>query len=109
MAATCTFLFHNLGLTLGEAVGMVGVIMVTDLVYFGTIMPLAAILQVFAGTARHNALALLAVIIGVVVGSTLVLGLLIRNYRRLYRFISRKMAQVSLAKRRYGLARVPVN
>lgn len=110
MPATYTFLFHNLGVTLGEAVGLVGVIMTTDLVYFGTIMPLAAILQVFEGKARHNTLVLMAVIMGVVVGSALVLGVLVRNYRRVYHFVSRQMAKVSwLARRRYRLARGTVH
>jgi glycosyltransferase 2 family protein len=110
MAATYTFLYHNLGVTLGEAVGLVGVIMVTDLIYFGTIMPLAAIIQLFEGTSRQTPLPLVAVIMVVVVGSALVLGVLIRNYRRVYRFVSRQMARFSwLAKRRFRLARGAVH
>ncbi len=73
-------------------------------------MPLAAILQIFEGTARHNTLALLGVIMGVVLGSALVLGALVRNFRRVYRFVSRQMAKVSwLAQRRYRLARGTVH
>lgn len=110
MAATYTFLFYGMGLTLGEAVGLVGVIVMTDLVYFGTIMPLAAILQVFEGSARHNTLALMVLIMGVVVGAALVLGALVRNYRQVYRFVSRQLAKVSwLAGRRYRLARGTVH
>jgi uncharacterized protein (TIRG00374 family) len=110
MAATYTFLFNNLGMTLGEAAGLVGVIMVTDLIYFGTIMPLAAILQVFEGAARPDTLALMAVILGLVLGSALVLGVLVRNYRRIYHFVSRQMAKVAwLAHRRYRLARGTVH
>lgn len=106
MAATYTFLFHNLGLTLGEAIGLMGVITVTDLIYFGTVMPLAAILQVFEGAALHNTAVLMAVIMGVVGGSAMVLGALLRNYRRVYLFVSRQMAKVFwLASRRYRLAR----
>jgi uncharacterized protein (TIRG00374 family) len=106
MVATYTFLFHDLGITLGEAVGLVGVVIATDLVYFGTFMPLVVILQVFEGTAGHNTLALGVVIMGVVVGGALVLGALVRNYRRVYRFVSRQMVKVSwLARRRYRLAR----
>ena len=110
MAATYTLLYHNLGVTLGEAVGLVGVIMVTDLVYFGTVMPLAAILEIFSGSSRDITLALMAVILGVVAGSFLVFWALIRNYRRVYRFVSRQMAKVSwLASKRYRLARGTVH
>jgi uncharacterized protein (TIRG00374 family) len=110
MAATYTLLFHNLGVTLGEAVGLVGVIMVTDLTYFATIMPLAALLQIWQGTAWNDTLALMAVILGVVAASALVLWTLIRNYRQVYHLVSRRMARVSwLAAKRYRLARGTVH
>ncbi len=106
MAPTYTLLFHNLGLSLGEAVGLVGIIVVTDLTYFGTIMPVAAIFAVFEGTARQYTLTLMGIIMGVVLGSALVLLALVRNYRRVYRWVSRNMARFSwLARRRYRLAR----
>jgi uncharacterized protein (TIRG00374 family) len=109
MPATYTFLFHNLGLKLGEAVGLVGLIVVTDLVFYGTLMPVAAVFQLWEGTQLHHAFRLVAVLLVVVAGGALALGLLVRHYRKIYHFISRQMAKVSwAAKRRYRLARTTV-
>jgi uncharacterized protein (TIRG00374 family) len=109
MPATYTFLFHNLGLTLGEAIGLVGVIVLTDLTYFGTIMSLAALVQVLQGTGLDS-LRLVEVILVVIVGGTLVLGVLILNFRRIYHLVSRQMGKTSwLAGHRYRLARGTVN
>jgi uncharacterized protein (TIRG00374 family) len=109
MPATYTFLFHNLGVGVPEAVGLVGLIMVTDLVFYGTLMPLAAVTQVFEVGAQPNALHLVAVIMTVIVGAALALWSLGRHYRRVCNFIGRQMGKVSwLAGRRYRLARATV-
>jgi glycosyltransferase 2 family protein len=107
MPATYTFLFHNLGLDLGEAMGLVGVIMLTDLVYFGTVMTVAAIVQIFEGM---QSLRLVGLLLAVIAGGTLFLILVILNFRRLYHFVSRQMGKFSwLASRRYRLARGTVH
>jgi uncharacterized protein (TIRG00374 family) len=106
MAATYTFLFHNLGVELGEAVGLVGLIVVTDLAFYGTLMPLAAFSQIFEGTPLQSAFQLVTIILVIVVGGALFLWMLVRHYRRIYHLVSRQMAKVAwLAKRRYRLAR----
>lgn len=109
MPATYTFLFHNLGLTLGEAIGLVGVIVLTDLTYFGTVMSVAALIQIFEGTGL-NSLRLVGVILSAIVGGALVLGLLILNFRRVYHFVSRQMGKIPwLAGYRFRLARGTVH
>ena len=109
MPATYTFLFHNLGLTVGEAVGLVGVIVLTDLTYFGTILSLAALVQIFRGPGFED-LKLLALILAVVVGGALFLVVLILNFRRAYHCVSRLMGKIPwLAGYRYRLARGTVN
>jgi len=109
MPATYTFLFHNLGLTVGEAVGLVGVIMLTDLAYFATILSLAVLVQLFRGPGFED-LRLLAVILAVVVGGVLILVLLILNFRCVYHCVSRLMGKIPrLADYRYRLARGTVN
>lgn len=109
MPATYTFLFHNLGLTVGEAVGLVSIIVLTDLTYFGTVMSLAALIQVFRGPGLKD-LKLLAVILAIVVGGVLILILLILNFRRVYHCVSRLMGKIPwLADYRYRLARGTVN
>jgi len=109
MPATYTFLFHNLGLTLGEAIGLVGVIVLTDLTYFGTIMSVAALVQILEGTGLQS-LRLVGVILSVIVGGALVIGVLIWNFRRIYHVVSRQMGKISwLAGYRYRLARGTVH
>jgi uncharacterized protein (TIRG00374 family) len=109
MPATYTFLFHNLGVTVGEAVGLVSIIMLTDVTYFGSIMILAMAGEFFGGAAQFS-LDMVAPVLVVVAGGALVIVLLITNFRRIYHFVSRQMAKVSwLARRRYRLARGTVH
>ena len=109
MAATYTFLFHNLGVTIGEAVGLVSIIMLTDVTYFGSIMLLAMAAEFFGGGGQFS-LDMVAPIFTVVAGGALVIVLLITNFRRIYHFVSRQMAKVSwLASRRYRLAKGTVH
>jgi len=109
MAATYTFLFHNLGITVGEAVGLFSIIMLTDVIFFGSTMILAMAVQFFGG-ADHLSLQMAAPMLAVVAGGAVVMMLLIINFRRVYHFVSRQMAKVSwLARRRYSLAQGTVH
>jgi len=109
MPATYTFLFHNLGMDVAEAVGLVGLIVVTDLAFFGTLMPVAAVIQLVEPGTKHDTLQLLGVIIPVIVGSALVFWLLGRHYRKVCLFIGEEMGKVVwLAKYRYRLARATI-
>jgi uncharacterized protein (TIRG00374 family) len=106
MPATYTFLFHNLGVTVGEALGLVGIIVVTDLVYFATIMGLAVLVEIFIGTGAQHSPKLAALIAVIIVGGALAFAALILNFRRVYHFVGRQMERVPwLARKRYGLAR----
>ena len=49
MPATYTLLFHHLGITVGEAFGLVSAIVVTDLVFFALLMIMAIIGEIFSG------------------------------------------------------------
>jgi uncharacterized protein (TIRG00374 family) len=106
MPATYTFLFHNLGVTVGEALGLVGIIVVTDLVYFASIMGLAILVEVFIGTGAQHSPKLAALIAVIIVGGALAIAALVLNFRRVYRFVGRQMEKVPwLARKRYSLAR----
>ena len=106
MPATYTFLFHNLGNSVGEALGLVSVIVVTDLVYFGTIMTLAVLVEVFIGTGAQHSPKLAALIALIIVGGSLAFAALVLNFRRVYHFVGRQMEKVPwLACKRYSLAR----
>lgn len=106
MPAAYTFLFHNLGVTVGEALGLVSVIVVTDLVYFGTIMTLAVLVEVFIGTGAEHSPKLAALIMAIIVGGALLFTALVLNFRRVYHFVGRQMEKVPwLARKRYSLAR----
>ncbi|HZE21727.1 MAG TPA: lysylphosphatidylglycerol synthase transmembrane domain-containing protein [Desulfobaccales bacterium] len=109
MPATYTFLFHNLGVRVGEAIGLVGLIMVTDLIFYGAMMPLAAVVQVFEAGTKHNSFLLAGEVVVVVGGTILALWALVRHYRAVYHFVSRQMGKIRwLAKYRYRLARATV-
>jgi glycosyltransferase 2 family protein len=106
MPATYTFLFHNLGITVGEALGLVGVIVVTDLVYFATIMGLSVLVEIFIGTGAAHSPKLAALVAAVIVGGSLAFAALVLNFRRVYHFVSRQMEKVPwLARKRYSMAR----
>jgi uncharacterized protein (TIRG00374 family) len=109
MPATYTFLFHTLGVTIGEAVGLVSIIMLTDVTYFGSTMILAIAVEFFGGAGQFS-LKMVAPMLAVITGGALVIILLILNFRRVYHFVSRQMAKVSwLARRRYSLAKGTVH
>ncbi len=109
LPATYTFLFHNLGGGVAEAIGLVGIIVVTDLAFFATLMPLAAVLQLCEAGAKHNTLHLVAEVMVVVGGGALGLWGLARHYRAAWHFLARQMGKVPrLAKYRYRLGRATV-
>jgi uncharacterized protein (TIRG00374 family) len=106
MPATYIFLFHGLGVGVPAAVGLVGLIVVTDLVFYVTVMPLAALILWFEAGAQPDVLHLGAVVMLVVVGVTAILWNLGRYYRRICLCLGRRMGKVSrLARYRYRLAR----
>jgi glycosyltransferase 2 family protein len=109
MVPAYSFFFHNLGLSVGQSVGVVGLIVVTDLAFYGTLMPAAAILQFFESGAKHDVLSMVFFVFIVVIGAAILLGALVRHYRRVCSFMGRQMAKVSwLARRRWRLARSTV-
>jgi uncharacterized protein (TIRG00374 family) len=82
---------------------------VTDLAFYGTLMPLAAVVQLFEMGTTHDSVRLGIEVAVVVGGGAVVLGLLVRHYRAIYRFVGRQMAKVAwVAKYRYRLARTMV-
>jgi len=109
MAATYTYFFKEKGLRLGTALGMMAVIVVTDLLFYISMMPCAAVAMIFESHHRSGATTLLAVVLGVAAGGTLIFYALIRYYRRIYFFLSRRLAGFPwLARQRYQLARMIV-
>jgi hypothetical protein len=105
MPATYAFFLREMGMTLGKAFGLVASIVVTDLAFFGTLMPAAAFGMIFEAS-PHGSLRLVGLTLLIVVGGAAVLWALYRYYREVYNFLSRRMAKVPwLAKRRYRLAR----
>jgi glycosyltransferase 2 family protein len=109
MAGTYTYLFKQQGVSLGHAMGMLGVVVVTDLLVFASLMPCAALAMIFERPLGSNAADLMFLILATVAVGALALFFLSRNYRRIYRFLSRRLTRVPwLATRRYLLARMTV-
>ena len=109
MPATYIFLFHRLGVGVPEAAGLEGLIVVTDLVFYVTVMPLAALILLFEAGAKPDVLHLVAVVMLVVVGAAAIVLNLGRYYRRICIGIGRQMGKVPrLARYRYRLARATV-
>jgi len=107
LPATYTFLLRKLQLSFGSAMGLVSVIVLADVVYYGTLMPFAAFLLFFEG-APHTS-RMVATVAVVVAGGSGILWTLVRYYRPVCRFIGRQMGRVKwLAARRYRLARMTV-
>ena len=83
--------------------------MVTDLVFYVTVMPLAALILLFEAGAKPDVLHLVAVVMLVVVGAAAIVLNLGRYYRRICIGIGRQMGKVPrLARYRYRLARATV-
>ncbi|MEJ2672829.1 MAG: lysylphosphatidylglycerol synthase domain-containing protein, partial [Deltaproteobacteria bacterium] len=109
MPATYTYFFKSQGLRLGTAMGMMAVIVVTDLLFYISMMPCAAIAMLFEVHLKSNTTSLLAVVLGLAAVGTVGLYVLIRRYRQIYNFLSRRLDRISwLAQRKYKLARMIV-
>lgn len=109
MAATYTFLFTRLGFSLGTAAGVVGLIMVTDLAVYGTVLPLAAIIQASRGAGLNHGLRLAGLTLLVVAGGAALVRTLAQHHRRVWNFVGRQMARIPwLARRRWSAGRVTV-
>ena len=110
MPATYTLLFHHLGITVGEAFGLVSAIVVTDLVFFALLMIMAVIGEIFSGAASPSNLKLIFLTLLILGGGTALMVTLSLNFRRVYHYVSRQMAKVPwLARRRLRLARGTVH
>jgi len=108
MPVAYAFLFRNLKMSIGEAAGMIAVIVLMDIIFFGTLMPLAGVALLFQNSPRIT-YHMVAVIMAVVAGGSLMLWALIRFHRTACRLLGRRMATVQwLNRRRYRLARTTV-
>jgi uncharacterized protein (TIRG00374 family) len=103
---TYAFLFNRLGVTLGKSVGLAGLIVVTDLAIYGTILPLAAIIQLLTGAGQPRALRLVAIVVLVVAGGARLVWFAVRHHRRFCSFLGQQMGKSPrLARRRWRLGR----
>jgi len=110
MAATYTFLFNRLGLSLGRAAGIMGLIVVTDLSLYGTIMPAAALLQVLQGGWSYHNLRLVGLSLTVVAGGAYCFWALVRHHRFVCGFMGRQVSRVPwLARQHWRLGRATVD
>jgi glycosyltransferase 2 family protein len=109
MAATYAFLFTRWGLSLGTAVGVVGLIMVTDLAIYGSIITVAAIIQSLQMATPHSGIGLGLPTLLVVAGAAYLFWLLVRHHRRVIGFMARLMVKIPwLARRRWTIGRTTV-
>jgi uncharacterized protein (TIRG00374 family) len=107
LPVTYTFLLRKLKLTFGGAMGMVSVIILADVLYYGTLMPFAAFVLFFERTPHTSRLVALVAV--VVIGGCLILWALLKYYRPVCRHVGRQMGRVRwLASRRYRLGRMTV-
>jgi len=110
MAGTYTFLFNRLGLSLGRAAGVMGIIVVTDLALYGTIMPAAALIQVLQGGWSYQNLRLVVLSLALVAGGSYCFWALMRHHRPVCGFMGRQIGKVPwLARRRWRLGRATVD
>jgi uncharacterized protein (TIRG00374 family) len=108
MPVTYTFLLRKRKITFGSAMGMISVIVLFDVLFFGTLMPLAAIALLFEKSPETTS-RMVAVVTVVVMGGSLLLWAGSRYYRPVCRFVGHHMARWDwLARRRYRLARMTV-
>lgn len=108
MPVTYAFLFRQLGLNFGHAMGLLSIIVFLDILFFGLAMSGATAALFFSESFRglQGAVGLTLLVLG---GGGILLWLLIRYHRRLFQLVSRGMARISwLARYRYRLARVVV-
>ncbi len=108
MPATYTFLLKKLGLRFGQAMGMVTVLVILDMIFFGLFMAMASLALALSGTVDRLP-QLLGLSALVLVGGGALLWGLVRYHRPLFHVVGRLMGRVSwLARYRYPLARTIV-
>jgi uncharacterized protein (TIRG00374 family) len=108
MPVTYAFLFRKFGLNFGHAMGLLSIIVLLDILFFGLAMSGATVALVFSESIRSlpRAAGLTLVVVG---GGAVFLWLLISYHRRLFNLVSRGMGRIPwLARYRYRLARVVV-
>jgi len=107
LPVTYTFLLRRLKLSFGGSMGLVSVIVLADMIYYGSLMPAAAIVLFFERTPHTSRMA--AVVAVVIAGGSILLWTLVRYYRPVCGFLGRQMGRVRwLASRRYRLGRMTV-
>ena len=105
MPVAFAFLLKDLGLTAGRAVGLSGIMMALDFVFFIAVMMPSAIVMLAQHPMRKAGF-LLGLAATVAAGGLVFLWLVVRHYRRLFHFISRQMVRFRwTARRRYRFAR----
>ncbi len=110
MAATYAFLFHRLGLRVGKAVGLVGLMIVTDLAVYSAIMPMAALMQILQGGLSYRELRMAVMSLVVVAGGIYFFWVLVRHHRLAYGFVGRQLLMIPwLAQRRWRMGRAVVD
>jgi uncharacterized protein (TIRG00374 family) len=108
MPATYTFFLKKLGLRFGQAMGMVTVLVILDVIFFGLFMSLASLTLALGGR-LGNLFRLLELSALILIGGGVLLWVLIRYHRPFFHLVGRWMGRVSwLAKYRYPLARTIV-
>ncbi|WP_414041193.1 YbhN family protein [Acidithiobacillus sp. M4-SHS-6] len=109
MAATYALLLKRRGMDIGSAAGLVAVIVVFDLAFFGTFLPLAALWIAVQPQAVPGAQRLLAVIFTGAAFAALALLLLHRYHHGARILVDRVLGHLPIyARRRYAIARSTV-
>lgn len=108
LPVTYTFLLRKLKLSFGSAMGMVSVIVLMDVIFYGTLMPLAAVILFFEKAPHTSRMA--AIIAVLVIGASITLWALFKYYPAVCSFIGRWMDRVKwLAPYRLRLRRMFVD
>jgi uncharacterized protein (TIRG00374 family) len=105
---TYAFLLHKLKLSFGGSMGMVSLIILADVIFYGTLMPLAAVFLFIEKTPHTSRMVVMVAF--AVIGGSFILWVLIRYYRPVCLHVCRQMGRVRwFASRRYRLARTTVD
>ena len=92
LPVTYTFLLRKLKFSFGSAMGMVSVIVLMDVIFYGTLMPLAAFILLFEKAPHTTRMALIIAVL--VIGASFILWALFRYYRGVCRTIGGLMDRV---------------
>lgn len=108
MPMAYTFLFKKLELSLSQSMGLFSVMILFDLAFYVTFIPLAAV-GLFFLKSPQQAPQMVGIVLGMIVGALLFAWIMVRHHRRIIHFLGRQMGRVDwLAQRRYRLARKAV-